>query len=81
MAPGRYADGAGQWTDQGKVLELKWNSGLDTRFDRLLQACIPVAKMGILHWARFDLGGPQLDLFPVHACRAKLSPCCSGTCH
>jgi hypothetical protein len=54
---------------------------LETRIDRLLQACIPVAEMGIPHWAQFDLRGPQLGLFPVHAYRGKLSTCRSGTCH
>jgi hypothetical protein len=71
MAPGRYADVVGQETDQGKNLNLGHNSGLDTRIDRLLQACIPVAEMGFPHLAQFGLGGPQLGLFLVHACRAK----------
>jgi hypothetical protein len=52
-------------------LELGKNSGLDTRIDRLLQACIPVAEMGFPHPTQFGLGGPQLGLLPTHACRAN----------
>jgi hypothetical protein len=38
------------------------NYGLDTRIDRLLQACIPVSKMGFPHPTQFGLGDPQLGL-------------------
>jgi hypothetical protein len=45
MAPERYAGRSWSETDQGKI-EIGKNYGLDTRIDRLLQACIPVAEMG-----------------------------------
>jgi hypothetical protein len=44
---------------------------VDTRIDRLLQACIPVAEMGFPHLAQFGLRGPQLGLLPAHACWAN----------
>jgi hypothetical protein len=59
MAPGRYADGAGQETDQGNNLKLGKNSGLDTKIDRLLQACIPVAEMGFPTWPNLASEAPN----------------------